>query len=181
MKMKIKKPDYFVLQSNVKLLPNQRPYNVLHTKDAVGRELEPVIATSASIKNGTLEWIIPDNPFNQSWISQHYAHFNILLPGEETTGITVPVMAGMNRLNKSKEKWAKEAKKGKIEYSDRDQSPIEILIDPPEKELNSHEIKKLKTKLIGQLTELGAKFPKNSTLKNLQVALEKAEEEILQA
>jgi hypothetical protein len=92
--------EYFVLQSIIKLVKDQKPYGIQGLRDIYNNVQETLAPTEASIKSGLLEWLIPNNQFNQAWISQHYSHFKILQAGKENKFI----MEGMPvALDKSQE------------------------------------------------------------------------------
>lgn len=87
--------EYFVLQDPVKREPNSYYFHIPKCKNIVGGQIPQIPPTASSIKSGLLEWIIPNNQFNQNHISQHYSHFKILRAGEEQEFVGVEKMANM--------------------------------------------------------------------------------------
>jgi hypothetical protein len=74
--------EYFVLQARTKT-KNGYFYHIPGLKNDMGGKMEQVPPTQASRTSGLLEWIVPNNKFNQNWVSMHYSHLKILHAGEE--------------------------------------------------------------------------------------------------
>jgi len=87
--------EYFVLQAEKKLKKDQLSYSLPGMKTNDLNPIEMLDPTSVSVENKLLEWIIPNNQHNQSWISRHYSHFTVLKAGEEAEIVKVDIMKGM--------------------------------------------------------------------------------------
>jgi hypothetical protein len=87
--------EYFVLQDPKPREPNSYYYHIPGLKNSMGGKMDQMPPTQVSIQSGTLEWIIPNNQFNQSWVSQHYSHLSILHAGDELEFISQNKMANM--------------------------------------------------------------------------------------
>jgi len=88
--------DYFVLRNPIKLKEDQQSYGIPGLVDAFMVALPMLMPTHVSSKNRFLEWLIPNNNYNQSWISQHYSNFEILDAGKEAViDNTVKIMKNM--------------------------------------------------------------------------------------
>jgi len=163
--------EYFVLQSIIKLVKDQKPYGIQGLRDIYNNVQETLAPTTASIENGLLEWLIPNNQFNQAWISQHYSHFKILQAGEESkfvmAGMPAPLDSepsegGANKMPSPKPSV-------KVSYIALDQDTEEF------KALEKVEqIKLLKADKIAELKSLGVNAPTNSKLETLDKKLEEA-------
>lgn len=75
--------EYFVLQADRDLEPGQPAYSIPGLKNALMANMLMLSATLVSVKNRRLEWLIPNNQYNQGWISQNYSHFKVLKAGKE--------------------------------------------------------------------------------------------------
>lgn len=91
--------EYFVLQAKIALKKGDNSYSIPGLKNNVGSLLNTggmTPPTQASVDHGIQEWIIPNNAFNQSWISQHFSQSHkILLAGEERLFGGITTMEGM--------------------------------------------------------------------------------------
>jgi len=78
---------------------SDHPHGIMGLKNSLGMPLDPsgvTTATPASIEHGVLEWIIPNNQFNQNQISQYYSKdYTILAAGTERKHGNVVKMANM--------------------------------------------------------------------------------------
>jgi hypothetical protein len=146
--------DVFILRANAPLAPEQPHYAIPGLKtellDPIGR-LSP---TEASIASRTLEWIIPNTPHNKAWIARCYSHFKVLKLEEAQQ---MPVEKPPVKDEEEKPNDPEAPKEGAEDFFAVPGNPVEI--------------KTLKSKIMGKLTELGIPVPKNSTLSTLQELL----------
>jgi len=131
--------SYFVLRADKPLGKDQPWFTVGGLKDAMLQGMARLQPTPASMEAGHLEWLIPNNIWNQNWISIHYKHMTVLQQGEEQSF----KMAGMP-----------EPKKEKKISSSKKVSPVMR--------------KKLKSELKEKLTAKGVDVPEGTTLENMQ-------------
>lgn len=149
--------DYFVLQAKEKLKEDQQAYAIPGIRDVYGKVVDMVWPTDVSVELGLLEWLIPNNAFNQHWISRHYSHFKII---EKETGLApVTLMPGMP------------------EPQDFKEPEVSEVAEKTEDELKKEAIEELKRAKHAELSELGIKAPKNSSLKKLDKLIEEASKE----
>lgn len=191
--------EYFVLQSILKLVKDQKPYGIQGLRDIYNNVQETLAPTTSSIESGLLEWLIPNNQFNQAWISQHYSHFKILPAGNENKfimdGMPSPLSAGEKgeetpvvesesdmRLRieaEVREKFEFEMNEALLKGADKDALTAKytaLNVDSEEfKALEKVEqIKLLKADKIAELKSLGINAPTNSKLETLDKKLEEA-------
>lgn len=186
--------EHFILQAEKKLSEGQQPYGIPGLRDIFGNEQKIKAPTEPSIKNGLLEWIVPNNAFNQAWLSEHYSHFKILQAGQEAKGQLMP---GMPAPITAESVSADSGPMQDVEFKDATQVKLDGLVDLDTDEViiepiqdaevieteasKAEKIKKLKDIKTSELASLGFKAPKNSSLKKLDSLLEKAKESLSEA
>lgn len=175
--------QYFVLQRTDLLKEGQQAYSIPGLVDSYMNKLPLLPATEVSIQSKKLEWLIPNNQFNQSHISQHYPTFRILKAGQEAKfNTSVKIMEGMpapldfedlespsnpGPITEPEVEFEGGLETGGI--GENIAEPVEsemetgpVVIQAPK--MNAREIGKLKLHRIAELKKVGVVAPKNATL-----------------
>jgi len=180
--------EYFVLQRNEKLKKDQPYYAIPGLVDVYMNKLALLQPTQVSVQNRLLEWLIPNNQYNQSWISQHYPTFKILKSGEEARIANVKLMKGMPPPIDEQEELDLEPEEIEEDITEEDFERIEALIAEikevkevkpkvkPKIKLSPTQTKQLKNKRKSELEDLGIAFPENASLQVLNKLLSESQE-----
>jgi len=148
--------DYFVLRAKNKLKPDQQSYSIPGLKSVVMDDIGMLAPTHTSIDARHLEWIVPNTPYNRSWISTHYSDYTVLDEGEEKKTPNVELLSEIDVQKPAKKKNVTKGVQKKLNSNNKDAQ--------------------LKNEILEELKELGVSAPKNSSLEDLKITLKTAKE-----